>query len=102
MTERIENGKLSLELDIVTVIKVRCEKLGGHVTMRFFIGREGYTMPGIGYLVGDVGDYQIMLAMIGLGAEQTRGRVKFVTEGWSPDQDAPNVDEVGVNAYVKA
>ena len=69
----------------MTIIKVRCEKMGEHIHMRFFIGQEGYTMPGIGDLVGVVGDYQILLAMIGLGASHTNGQVKFVTEGWSPE-----------------
>ena len=69
----------------MTVIKVRCEKFGKHIYMKFFIGREGYTMPCIGELIGEVGDYQILLAMIGLGAGQASSQVKFVTEGWSPD-----------------
>ena len=70
-----------------TIFRVRCEKLGGHVHMTFFRGEKDRTFQNMGTLVGDVGDYQLLLAALSMGCRHTLGRAVLETTGWDTSKE---------------
>jgi hypothetical protein len=51
------------------------------IKVTVFYGEEGQTMQNAGTLNLRIGEYQITAAALGIGAERTKGRLKFETEG---------------------
>ena len=72
--------------------KMRSELRGEHVHTTFFMGEEGCTLANAGTLVMDIGQAQVLLAAIIMGADRTAGRLVAEHEGylsaaWAAEQD---------------
>lgn len=65
----------------VRIFKLRSERRGQHVYTTVFSGWEGQTLANTGQLIQNIGEWQDFGATLLLGAKQTSGRVKVVTEG---------------------
>jgi len=64
------------------VLKWRLLRLSpDHIRVTVFYGEEGMTMQNAGELTLRIGEYQITAAALGIGAEKTKGHLKFETEG---------------------
>lgn len=81
------------------VFKLRSKLLGGHIHTTVFIGDKGRTLENSGEIihrVDEVGDWQVLGAMLGLGADKINstpgheGQVEVICEG-----DDVVVDEIG-------
>ena len=66
----------------MTVIKFRLQRESEDtIEARVFLGQEGHTMQLAGVIRFRVGEWQIVGAALGMGAEQTRGRLTMLVEG---------------------
>jgi len=64
------------------LLKWRLLKLSpNRIKVTVFYGEEGETMQNAGELILRVGEYQITAAALSLGAEKTKGHLKFLVEG---------------------
>lgn len=73
-------------------LKSRSELKGEHVHTTFWIGEDGHTLANIGNLVTNVGEAQILLAALLMGAEQTHGHlitehIGYLSEHWAKERD---------------
>ncbi len=63
-------------------MKWRLSRQGmGHINVMVFLGEEGQTLQNAGHLALGVGEYQLLAAVIGLGAKQADGNLVFEVEG---------------------
>lgn len=72
-------------------IKLHHVRRGEHihttVFARWFDGTMDITFQRLGVIVGDVGQYQLIWAALGLGATQTCGRLTLLPDaGWNPKE----------------
>ena len=71
------------------IIKLRHEKGGEHVRTTVFArwADGGDTFQNLGTLTTDVGQYQLIWAALGLGADRTQNHLRILPdEGWSPKE----------------
>lgn len=68
----------------MTTLKMRVDSADdNHIHVTLFAGEEGYTLENIGHLCMSVGQYQIIFAALGIGADAVNRdypRLKFVSD----------------------